>query len=210
MNNIEVDDTIFVKDIEEFLLLFKTQKGCLIRYLNKYFKENVHFIKKKDYPLKRKRGGSNKEIYLLTNQCFDLFKDTYNLKHRYLTKIVGNFQIFNPIMTIENQTIGWIENSYKDIEITKRQHTIGIYKVDLYFQHYNLVLECDENDHRDRNKVYESERQDYIISEGKSIIRFDPNNKDFDLSFVLREVHRFIRNYTLEKHEPKIITVSYD
>lgn len=47
MNNIEVDDTLFVKDIEEFLLLFKTQKGCLIRYLNKYFKENVHFIKKK-------------------------------------------------------------------------------------------------------------------------------------------------------------------
>ena len=48
-------------------------------------------------------------------------------------------------MCIENQTIGFIENSYSNILNTKRQHFIGKYKVDLYFIDNKLVIECDEN-----------------------------------------------------------------
>ncbi len=207
----KVDETIFTKDAEDLLLLFETQKHNIIRYIKKYFKENTHFIIKKAYDNKKNgSGGHNKDNYFLTNECFNLVKDNYNLKHRYLTKILGNIKNFNPLMSLENQTIGWIENAYKDVETTKRQYIIGTYKVDLYFKDYKLVIECDEFNHKDRDINYELEREEYIISKGKSIIRFDPNNENFDLSFVLREIHKFIRNYNKDEHEPKIIIVNYE
>jgi len=207
----QVDETIFTKNAEELLLLVKTQKHNIIRYLKKYFIENTHFIIKKAYDNKKNgSGGHNKDNYLLTNECYEIIKDNYNLKNKYLTKLLGNIKNFNLLMSLENQTIGWIENSYKDVERTKRQYIIGTYKVDLYFEDYKLVIECDEFNHKDRNINYELARQEYIISKGKTIIRFDPNNKDFDLSFVLREIHKFIRNYNKVKHEPKIIIVNYE
>jgi len=61
-------------------------------------------------------------------------------------------------MSLENQTIGFIENSFKDIIKTKRQKSFNNYKVDLYFEDYKLVVECDENDHLDREPIKEKER----------------------------------------------------
>ena len=92
-------------------------------------------------------------------------------------------------MCIENQTIGFIENAYNDIFIIKRQFSIGKYRVDLYFVDYKLVIECDENGHCDRNIVEEKEREKYIQSLGNSIIRYNPNDKNFDLSNVLKKIN---------------------
>lgn len=210
-NNIIIDKTLFTKDLEELLPLFKTKKHNIVDFIKKNFKENKYFIIKKAHNIKKDgSGGHNKETYLLTDECYGLIKDNYNLKHRYLTKIFGDIKNFNFLMSLETQTIGWIENSYKDVEDTKRQYVIGTYKVDLYFNDYNLVVECDENNHKDRDKNKELERQEFIISTGKTIIRYDPNNKDFDLSFVLREIHKFIKNYSNKNHQPKLIVVNFD
>jgi len=57
---------------------------------------------------------------------------------------------------------------------TKRQKIIGTYRTDLYFPDYKLIIECDENDHKDRNQKEELERQNYLISNGYSILRYDP------------------------------------
>ena len=53
---------------------------------------------------------------------------------------------------IENQTIGFIETSYKDVLNVKRQFSIGKYRADLYFIDYKLVVECDEFNHTDRDE----------------------------------------------------------
>jgi len=74
----------------------------------------------------------------------------------------------------------------------KRQYVIDIYRVDLYFIDYNLVIECDENNHDDRNPIQEKVREDYIISLGNKIIRYNPNVSSFDLSNVLREINSII------------------
>ena len=92
-------------------------------------------------------------------------------------------------MPIENQTIGFIENSYKDILNVKRQFNIGKYRSDLYFIDYKLVVECDEFNHTDRDEIKEKIREEYILSLGNKIIRYNPNQKDFDLSNVLREIN---------------------
>ena len=144
-------------------------------------------------------------IYKLQRATFELVKNTFNLKHRYITKI-GDSQHVNIIMSLENQTIGFIDNSFKNVIKTKRQHNFSTYYVDLYFPKYKLVVECDECDHQDRDEIYEDVREKYILSQGNTIIRFDPNDSSFDLSLVLREINRIL--FTKEKLN-KVIKITY-
>jgi very-short-patch-repair endonuclease len=95
-------------------------------------------------------------------------------------------------MCVENQTIGFISNAYSNMLNVKRQFTIGKYRVDLYFVDYKLVIECDENNHNDRDPEKEKIRELYITSLGNKIIRFNPNEKDFDLSNILREINSIL------------------
>ena len=95
-------------------------------------------------------------------------------------------------MCIENQTIGFIYNSFNLILNLKRQFMFDKYKVDLYFIDYNLIIECDEFNHNDRDKKKEKIREDYLLSLKKNIIRFNPNDNNFDLSKVINEINKFI------------------
>lgn len=203
------DDNIeFNKNLENILKIFTSQKVKIVEFLKNNFKENIHYIIRKEHIDKKKgRGGHNKINYLLTNKTFELVKNTFNLKHRYLTKINDNCEHVNLIMSLENQTIGFIENSFKDIIRTKRQKTFGSYRVDLYFYDYKLIIECDENDHSKRDKVYEKQREEFLLSKGNSIIRYDPNHKNFDLSLVMREINKII---ILNKDENKLIPINFD
>ena len=98
----------------------------------------------------------------MTEECFNLVKNTFNLKHKYLTKINDNATHINILMSLENQTIGFIENSFKDIIKTKRQKMFNNYKVDLYFEDYKLVVERDVNEHLDRDPIKETRRLYFI------------------------------------------------
>jgi very-short-patch-repair endonuclease len=62
----------------------------------------------------------------------------------------------------------------------------------MYFVEYKLAIECDENNHADRNETDELERQAYIIAQGNQIIRFNPNAQNFDLSNVLNAIYKVI------------------
>jgi len=95
-------------------------------------------------------------------------------------------------MCVENQTIGFIENSYNGILNIKRQFIIGKYRIDLYFIDFKLAVECDEFNHKDRDIVKEKIREEYILSQGNKLIRFDPNEKDFDLSNILSEINKIL------------------
>jgi very-short-patch-repair endonuclease len=112
-------------------------------------------------------------------------------------------------MSLENQTIGFIENSFKDIFKTKRQKIFGEYRVDLYFYDFNLIIECDENDHKDRNIDYEKKREEFLLLKGNSIIRYDPNHKNFDLSFVLREINKFVLIKD-DNNKSKLVIVNFN
>jgi very-short-patch-repair endonuclease len=126
---------------------------------------------------------------MLTEQVYELVKNSYNLRNRYIVNISDKIKYVNIGMCVENQTIGFIENTYANILNTKRQYIFGKYRVDLYFIDYKLVIECDENNHEDRDLIKEKIREEYIISFGTKIIRFNPNTPSFDLSNVLREIN---------------------
>jgi very-short-patch-repair endonuclease len=182
---------MYTRNIEELLYLTK-QKFKLVENLKKNYKENIHYIIKKANYDKNKHGGQNKIDYILTEEAFELLKNTFNLRNKYIIDINDNIKQINLCMCIENQTIGFIENSYKDILNMKRQFRIGKYKADLYFIDYKLVVECDEFNHIDRDILQEKIREEYIKSLGNKIIRYNPNEKNFDLSNILREINKII------------------
>ena len=184
----------FVRNLEELLYLASV-KCKLVSHLTKNYKENIHYIieKKKFNPIKQ-NGGQNKITYLLTEEAFELLKNTYNLRNRYIVDLSKNVKYINIGMCIENQTIGFISNAYSNMINVKRQFTIGKYRADLYFVDYKLVIECDENNHDDRDSENEKIRELYITSLGNKIIRYNPNEKGFDLSNVLREINAILFN----------------
>lgn len=186
----------FTKNLDDLLYL-SSQKNNLVLYLKKNYSENIHYIKIKKQPIVKltPRGGHNKDTYLLTEKVFELIKNSFNIRNKYIVNIADNIHHINAFsMCIENQTIGFIENSYHGILSTKRQHIIGKYRVDLYFINYKLVIECDENNHSDRNAIDEKTREDYIVSQGNKIIRFNPNEPQFDLSNVLKQINKYLFN----------------
>jgi very-short-patch-repair endonuclease len=212
---------IFTKNLDDLQKIFpNTQKIRITEFLKKNFKENIHFIIKQNVKTNRageNRGGHNKIDYMFTEETFELIKNTYNLKYRYLTKINDNSIHVNILMNIENQTIGFIENSFKNVIDVRRQYSFGKYIVDLYFTTARLIVECDENNHKDRNENYEKEREHFILSQKNTIIRYNPNDKLFDLSLVLREINKILlKNTNIEYNQNdtsnhyKVIHVNFE
>jgi len=184
---------LFTRSLDDMLLILSTKKVDVVRHLKKNYKENIHYItQQNNYKNIKRNGGQNKIDFFLTEEAFELLKNSYNLRNKYIVNISDNVKQINLCMCIENQTIGFIENSYKNIFKTQRQFIIGKYKVDLYFIDYNLVIECDEYNHEDRDIIKEKIREEYILSLGNKIIRYNPNETNFDLSNVLREINMFL------------------
>lgn len=187
--NITIDKAIFIYNIERLAEFFNTRKGFVKKYMIKHFRENVNFIiTKPNINLKDFRGGKNKENILLTNETFELIKASYNLRNNYATTI-NNTNIKNTIiMSVENSTIGFIQEIFKNIITMKRQYKIENYRIDLYVPKYKLAIECDEFDHKNyKNEII---RQTFIEDKLKcKFIRFNPCDKDFNLAKVINELN---------------------
>lgn len=200
-------EEIFIKNMDELVGLFNVKKDSLSRYVKKNFKVNVHYVEKKQNEKLNQRGGHNRIHMLLSEECYELVKNTYNLKNRYIKKINENFEHVNVVMAIETQTIGFIENSFSGTLKTKRQKKIGTYYIDLYFEDYNLAIECDEYNHIDRCEIYENKREQYLLQQNITIIRYNPNHKNFDLSYVFRAITNMLFN---KPEFPSVIKVEFD
>lgn len=80
-----------------------------------------------------------KKNVLLTADAFDLVKNSFNLKHRYVVHVEKLEQV-RMLMSLENQTIGFIANSFNEIFTVKRQMTIRTYRVDLCILEPKIVM----------------------------------------------------------------------
>ena len=197
----------FTKNVDELVDMFNTQKINLTRYVKKNFKQGVNFIEQKQTEKINDRGGHNRIHMMLTEDAYNLVKNTYNLKNRYIKKINENCGHVNVVMCIETQTIGFIENAFSEALRLTRQKRFGTYYIDLYFEDYNLAIECDENDHKDRDITYERSREQYLLEQNITILRYNPNNKNFDLSNVLRKITKVL--FT-KLEAPSVIRVDFD
>jgi len=109
-------------------------------------------------------------------------------------------------LTKEQQTLSAITNVFKT-EKFEDQFKIGTYYLDLYFNDYKIVIECDENGHADRKPWRERERMDYVNDKLKindsHWIRFNPDEHDFDISRVIGRIYRKIDEIKEEQMNKK-------
>ena len=94
-------------DIEYLSKELNTKKGSITRFLHKHFKENINYTISTivtDITREKSHGGNNRLHYTLSKECIELIKNSYNLKHRYVTKNNTLIQT-NIVMTLENSTI---------------------------------------------------------------------------------------------------------
>lgn len=183
----------FTRDLDDLVCHFKTQKHNLRLHLEKNYRDNIHYIKS---PLKvvdatkKQNGGQNRIVYMLTEEAFELFKNSFNFRTKYLVSASDQIQVVKFPMCIEGQTIGFIENAYSGARAMSRQFQIGPYRADLCFTNDKIVVERDEYGHSDRSSVDELVREEFIKNQGYAIIRYNPNEAGFDLSDVLNRINR--------------------
>jgi len=197
-NIIDLDTTSikFDKNLEDLILYFNTRKDNILTYLKKNFKEDIHFITKKEISLQR--GKYNKRNIFMTNEVFELIKSSYNIKHRYIP-LLRNVEQVKTIMSLENQTIGFIDNIFNEVFKLERQFKISKYIVDLLFLDYNLIIECDEFGHNHYSSEKEKNREENLLKE-YSIIRYNPNDKNFDVYYVIKAINKVvIKNENIKK-----------
>lgn len=190
----EEPENKFTRSLDDLAIQISCNRSGLSRHLLKNYKENYHFIiLKNNIPRKIGiHGGHNKITFMLTEFAYELLKNSFNLRNRYIVNMSENFKCINIGMCIENQTIGFIANSFETIVKTERQFIFDKYRVDLFFNDFNLIIECDENNHKDRCVIQEKIRENYLLSLGNTIIRFNPNDSKFELSNVLKEIHKVV------------------
>ena len=75
--------------------------------------------------------------------------------------------------------------------IFSRQHPYGIYILDFYCFEANLAVEVDGKIHL--NKVeYDKERQATLNQSGLKVIRFDNEDIEMHLDWVLNEIEKYL------------------
>lgn len=97
-------------------------------------------------------------------------------------------EIHYRIVPRETDCIGMIAKSLKSMGPVM-QYPVGKYRIDCYFPKYKLAVECDEHDHKDRNRESERLREKTITSMlGCKIVRFNPDAADFDIFKTIDEI----------------------
>ena len=122
----------------------------------------------------------------------------------YILKKFGIDTTNRKCLTKEQQTLSALTNAFKT-EKFEDQFKVGNYYLDLYFTDYKIVVECDENGHADRKPYKERERMDFVNkkfeTDDSNWIRYNPDEKDFDISKVIGRIYRKINQCKETKEE---------
>lgn len=71
----------------------------------------------------------------------------------------------------------------------KHQHSVGKYRIDFYIPSHSLAIEIDEDNHKNRNPVYEIKREQFTVDKiDCRILRFDPYNKNFNIYVLIGKI----------------------
>jgi very-short-patch-repair endonuclease len=130
----------------------------------------------------------------------------------WLNNLLGVQFVHHRFISAETDTIECIISSLCCETI--KQYIIDRYRVDLYIPKYNIVVECDENEHKDRDVEYETERELYITNKLNCIfIRYDPYSEYFNIFKVINDINKEINKIEEKKvqelqNEIKIINLN--
>ena len=84
----------FTRNLDELLSLAR-QKHNLVHHLKKNYRENVHYIVSNTVNTPKKNGGQNKITFILTEEAFEIFKNSFNMRNRYIVDVSKEVKIYN-------------------------------------------------------------------------------------------------------------------
>lgn len=171
-------------DIQHVLYFIGLKVTSIIKYYNNNYKKIVYKVWKKN-----KYGGFFVRELISTNTVKKIIYSSIKRRALILASVIGIKVYDEKRSSKENSNIESIITVFKKENYTET-YTVGKYYIDLYFHEYKLAIECDENNHSDRNPAYESKRQKYIEKKlGCVFIRFNPDDPNFNILETISKIH---------------------
>lgn len=107
-------------------------------------------------------GGVQKLMFIdFENLKLTLIKRRLSSSIELAKELNIQLDCIKPVIA-ETQTLGVIINCLKHRYEVIHHHGVGKYRVDAYVKDKNIIIECDENDHKTYDKDEELKRTNYI------------------------------------------------
>jgi very-short-patch-repair endonuclease len=137
-------------------------------------------------------GGIHPATYYTMQGLKRLVTNSRKIKAVELGKHLG-FELIKHV-SYEQETTAQILVAFDGEDICEQYH-VHPYTVDLYFQKYKLVIECDEKQHA-KQIERDKERELFIKKKiGCIFIRYEPYLKDFDIFKVINQIYKHIKEF---------------
>jgi very-short-patch-repair endonuclease len=195
--------------INDVMYLKGKEIGLLLGYKNpqKALRQNVKNINKKTYKELIEINQSIQNYINEDPQTIFIDKDglrSFVLKSKKTIAIdlckSLNIDVNIKFLYKEQEIIYYVKRYLTNTnEKYTEQYKIKKYFIDLYINSLNIALEIDENNHKDRDKEYETDREDYIKKKlNCKFIRFNPDDPDFCVTDVLAKISNIKAEIILE------------
>ena len=97
-------------------------------------------------------------------------------------------------------------NTAKKIQVDDNDKEYILFRIDIYFTEYSLVVEIDEKGHTDRDLSFEQKRQKALEKKiNCTFIRINTIREDFDADYEASEIQTFISQFKDNKIKEEII-----
>jgi len=172
------------------VLGYKSSKKAVLTHVKSKHKKELSQLVGPNEPLTYNNG---KTVYINTSGLEQLVYKSKICGPDTLSELVRAFNLnISIVPRKEIDHLEAIERTFSHLKMFK-QFKVGRYRVDLYIEEYDLVIECDEYDHKYRDPNAEKTREEFIRRElACYFIRFNPNYKGFSIFSVIGDIHRFI------------------
>lgn len=82
--------------------------------------------------------------------------------------------------------------------------SIGQYRVDFLLGE-SIIVECDENNHKDRDREYEKHREDFLKGLGYKVLRYNPDSGSEEcLGVLIHEINMALEEKFMMSENPKL------
>lgn len=178
------------------LLGYKNPNGTIRKCVSK-----CNQLTFRDYPGVKEPLLNPKIVLITRDGVIEILLKTRKIITPDVLYILKKFNINvtnKKCLTKEQSTLSEIANIFK-IDNPIFQHYIAPYDIDLYFPDYKLVVECDENGHKDRDIIKERKRMDYINFQlnitDDNWIRYNPDDEKFDIFDLIKNVYVYFSSH---------------
>lgn len=183
---------------------FKASQCGKLLGLSNIHKSIRYFPANESITVKTKtNGGSQSCVYISIAGLKRLVSKSRKLEAQSVAKEIGMTVMDSHVVPIETATLDFIMRAFDGEQMTK-QFKFGVYSVDLFFNDYNIVVECDEDNHKFA-QGQDEHRQEYIECKfGCSFVRYRPQEKGDDaLSYAINSIFKLILKAKCFDKSPK-------